>query len=219
MPDYGLHILWSTPIVKVKNPDHARIKPGLMKFAYDSERSASQKIESGVTPHIKSELYESKMDIFTGSTVPEIQALAQFCMQSVGEIAGQLRAKLRPQAPLGQIGVMLHESWVHITRDRGYHDMHTHPNCSWCGIYCIDPGDSTFDPPNGTNRFDSPIEPNYIDLGSEAYIESSLYVCPEEGLLVLFPSYLRHSATPYRGTKDRIVIAFNSRVYQPGETR
>ncbi|HEY1377636.1 MAG TPA: putative 2OG-Fe(II) oxygenase [Gemmataceae bacterium] len=33
-----------------------------------------------------------------------------------------------------------------------------------------------------------------------------------DGLLILFPSYLLHSALPYTGALDRIVISFNARV-------
>jgi hypothetical protein len=33
---------------------------------------------------------------------------------------------------------------------------------------------------------------------------------PEEGTLILFPSWLWHEATAYVGKEDRICIAFNS---------
>jgi hypothetical protein len=31
--------------------------------------------------------------------------------------------------------------------------------------------------------------------------------------LLLFPAYLWHSGLPYRGEEDRIVLAFNARVF------
>jgi hypothetical protein len=33
-----------------------------------------------------------------------------------------------------------------------------------------------------------------------------------DGKLILFPGYVRHSAVPYRGQTDRILVAFNARV-------
>jgi uncharacterized protein (TIGR02466 family) len=101
---------------------------------------------------------------------------------------------------------------VHVTRDGGYHEPHYHPNCSWCGIYYLEVGDCTRNPPNGVNRFFPPVRTLYEDFGSMAFNHNAVSVPPEEGTLVLFPSYVEHSATPYRGTRERIVISFNSRV-------
>ena len=45
----------------------------------------------------------------------------------------------------------------------------------------------------------------------------------EDGLLMLFPSYLLHSGLPYRGGQDRVLIAFNAHVHiregSPSATR
>ena len=35
----------------------------------------------------------------------------------------------------------------------------------------------------------------------------------ENGLLILFPSYLEHYQSLYTGKKDRIVVAFNAQVH------
>ena len=41
---------------------------------------------------------------------------------------------------------------------------------------------------------------------------STVRVKPRDGMLVLFPSYLSHYQAMYKGTEDRIVIAFNSSI-------
>ena len=105
------------------------------------------------------------------------------------------------------------ESWVHVTHDGGYHEVHYHPNCSWCGIYYLEAGDCTLSPPNGVNRFFSPATLLYEDSGSMAYRPTPVSVVPEEGKLVVFPSYVQHSAMVYRGGRDRIVVSFNARVH------
>ena len=53
----------------------------------------------------------------------------------------------------------------------------------------------------------------YLDRGN-LYLNniSSVRVKPKDGMLVLFPSYLIHYQAPYKGTQDRIVIAFNCSV-------
>ena len=77
-----------------------------------------------------------------------------------------------------------------------------------CGIYYLQCAECTADPPNGINRFYSPnaLEPNdVVDLA------------PTEGKLILFPGHVRHSALPYRGKQDRIVLSFNARLVKPSE--
>ncbi len=212
------HSLWTTPILSLKNPDHAKIKPALVQLSYAMEKRAAAPIESGVATQIKSNLYESRFDFFRSSVdVPEAQALKQFCAMSLTHSIMGLYRQNNPGRPTpAQVGVDLFESWVHITRDRGYHDVHYHPNCSWCGIYYVEIGQCTLNPPNGVNRFFPPFHTGYEDFGAAAMGQNAFAPPPEEGKLVLFPSYVEHSATPYNGTGDRIVISFNARVIAQG---
>jgi hypothetical protein len=159
--------LWTTPIVEVTNPDHQRIKEPLVWYCLDLEKKSQQPVESGIAPEWKSRLYESKFDFFTKRDVPVIQALRQFC----GETLSRVVLKLHHDATKGTqtvpgVSVDMFESWVHVTHDGGYHDVHTHCNCSWCGIYYLEPRDATLSPPNGVNRFFSPTELLYIDFGT-----------------------------------------------------
>ena len=127
-------------------------------------------------------LYESRFDFFT-RRVPEIQALKQFCGQAVSQTIFKLHQQAtRGREPIAGLAVDLHESWVHVTNgDGGYHEVHTHANCSWCGIYYLEPGDFTMDPPDGVNRFFSPIEILYEDFGTMAYPQKPVTWPPEEG--------------------------------------
>jgi uncharacterized protein (TIGR02466 family) len=208
----NMTILWGTPIVEVRNPNHAQTKQALVDHCYEIERKSSAAIESGVTPLKKGNLYESKFDFFK-SDVPEVQQLRQFCGEALSRTVFHLLQRSSPnEKPPSQIAVDMFESWIHITHDGGYHEVHYHPNCSWCGIYYLEAGDCTLNPPNGVNRFFSPATLLYEDSGSQAYRQTPATVAPEEGKLVLFPSYVQHSAVLYRGSRDRIVVSFNSRM-------
>lgn len=213
--ELGANFLWATPLIEARNPDHAKMKEALVRYCYEIERQAKEPIESGVTPRRKANLYESRFNFFQ-HPLPEIQALRQFC----GEALSRAVLKLMYQASGGKtqatsIAVDMFESWVHITHDGGYHEIHNHPNCSWCGIYYLEPADCTVEPPNGINRFFSPIDIMYDDPGAEAYPQKPVSIAPEEGKLLLFPSYVKHLAVPYKGSRDRIIVSFNSRVSLP----
>src|SRR5205807_7702104 len=77
-------MMWATPNVEVRNPDHAKINDALVRYCYDVQNQAAQPIESNVTPLRKRALYESRFDFFTRQ-VPEIQALRQFCGQALSQ--------------------------------------------------------------------------------------------------------------------------------------
>ena len=115
----------------------------------------------------------------------------------------------------------LRESWTHITNNNGYHDAHTHLNTSWGGIYYLEAGEcgEVEDEDgilrmNGTNRFYSPIQYFTLDPSMQYLRHDAVDISPENGVLVIFPAYLLHSATPYIGKKDRVVISFNSIINQ-----
>lgn len=205
-------MLWATAFLEVMNPDHARLKEGLVRACYEMERQAKSPIESGIAPSLKGGLYESRFDLFTRD-VPEIRELRQFCGEALSRAVLRLYANATGSVdPLPGLVVDMFESWAHITRDGGYHESHVHPNCSWCGIYYLETGDCTFQPPNGVNRFFPQAQVQYLDFGTQAWAQVPVATQPMEGKLVLFPAYVAHSATPYRGQRDRIVLSFNARI-------
>ena len=118
---------------------------------------------------------------------------------------------------MSQLVPDLRESWAHVTNNNGYHDAHKHLSTSWGGIYYLsvgecgmvadENGDSRM---NGSNRFYSPIQYFTLDQSMQYLRNDVADICPEDGVLVIFPAYLLHSATPYIGKKDRVVISFNS---------
>src|SRR4051812_3821183 len=91
----SVSLLWSTPIIEVRNPNHAQIKPALVTHCYESERRAAQPIESGVTPMKKANLYESRFDFFK-SELPEVQQLRQFCGEALSRSVYHLLQRALP---------------------------------------------------------------------------------------------------------------------------
>ena len=213
-PDQLLNITvvtpWVTSLFECVNPEHGSIKPGLTEYFYRYEAEKNVRIESGVAPDIKTNLFESTFLLFQQEE-PVVQALKLFCAHSVLEVAKHVNGP--SWGPDVQFSVQFRESWFHITRDGGFHDIHNHGNCSWCGIYYVDIGEATKS--NGANAFFDPrtAAHGYVDFGTE-YLENThrFDVVPEDGKLVVFPSYLYHSATPYRGNRDRIVVSFNASI-------
>ena len=204
-------VLWSTSLYTVRNPVHDRILGPIKDYIYDYEAKTGERVASGVAANLKGGLFESRFDFFDADNAA-VETLKHFCGTAVMEVAKHVNADSWTKD--GNFSLEFHESWFHITRNGGYHDFHNHPNCSWCGIYYLDVAEATME--NGCNTFfdPRPAAHNYTDYGT-AYLDSKTRfdTTPKSGDLLIFPSYLYHSAQPYTGERDRIVVAFNASIH------
>lgn len=193
---YTKNILFSTPIFQFQNKDLAlQLKKYILLKKIEG-------IESDIAPRMKHNLAESKFDFFNNEN--EI-------IHSTGRyIAACLTQALNDvQNEDCSYTINFYESWYHIGNKNSTHDTHTHGNCSWCGIFYLQSGDIDS---GGETVFNNPIQSNYGDYGSFQNAESHSAISPEDGKLVLFPSYLQHSQSLYTGNEDRIVVAFNCKI-------
>jgi uncharacterized protein (TIGR02466 family) len=212
---------WSTSFYALPWAEHGSEAPEIIRYLYELKEKQGTNIASGIASGAKPPegLYESDFDLLDRQHAG-LQKLKGFITHGVRQAVSHVnRSELEPARLLVEIT----DSWFHITNDGGFHDAHFHGGCSWCGIYYLQVGQAgqrtESSAPNGGNRFYSPLWSGggYKDYGNK-YLDFS-YVDPPiaDGLLLLFPSYLLHSALPYRGDKDRIVISFNTRTTTAGE--
>ena len=98
--------------------------------------------------------------------------------------------------------------WSIINEEGAFNQKHHHSNSDISAAYYVSAhdecGDIVFYDPRPARVYKNPISksPNKLN----ATINS---VKPENGLLVLFPSYLEHSVNPNLSNKKRVVISFN----------
>lgn len=203
-------LAWQTPLFFVKYPLHGSSRDSLLAYIQRLVDQQEQAIDSSVAINAKCRMKESGLDFFEQAQ-EDVDQLKSFITSSVEMVAGDVNVDAWPDDM--QVEVKVVESWYHVTENGGYHDVHSHPNCSWCGIYYLDAGDC--DEGSGVNRFYEPRvnADHYMDVGS-LYLQQEGYwdVVPQSGQLVIFPSYLKHSALAYYGSRQRVVIAFNCTV-------
>ncbi len=192
---------------------YAQEAPNLLAYLRRLQAEQSKTIDSGVAVGAKSAhgLYESNFDLFLQQE-PSLQSLVKFIE---GSLALAVCVANEQEAQPQDVEIKFIDSWYHITNDGGFHDAHVHHGCSWCGIFYLELGASGIrkgkSAPNGGSRFYCPsnLGGSYRDFGNK-YLTASVDPPIENGLLLLFPSYLMHSGLPYRGEQDRVVIAFNA---------
>lgn len=204
--------LWESKLFTSVYPLHEQEVTPLLASLYQLKEQQAADIDSEVAVFAKHALFESELNLLDGSQ-ENIAKLKGFIQDLVGLIAQAVNQDYWPEDAEAEVKII--ESWYHITENGGYHDTHSHPNCSWCGIYYVQEGDSNLEGRNGVNRFYDPRHgaDQYQDAGT-AYLSNAGFIdfSPQPGQLIIFPSYMKHAAMPYFGDKDRVVIAFNCQV-------
>ena len=191
--NHGIYPVFQTYLGFYKNDT---IASGLKNYILSKEVFG---IESGVAHDFKHNLLESRFDLFerNNQTIRDATIYFASCIKQTVNNVNQEDIDYE---------ISFKESWYHICKMNSVHECHTHPGCSWCGIFYVQSGNQE----SGKTLFLNPIDPIYNDSGSKYLLaNSSIVVTPEDGTLIIFPSYLRHYQSLYKGTQDRIVVAFN----------
>ncbi len=103
--------------------------------------------------------------------------------------------------------------WANINGPGNANQAHCHPGAFWSGVYYVDTGGAE----SGELLLEDPRYPMaYMGVPNLVLkdvtgspMQSQTVVSPEAGMLVLFPSWLRHSVRPHRGNTDRVSVALN----------
>lgn len=153
------------------------------------------------------QVFESNFGLFRSTERP-IQQLKEFCWRHlipfICELNGyddSMRSRL----------LIYSDAWFHVTRRGGFFGLHNHPNASWSGVYCVDPGQRG----SGLLTFVNPMLTSsmYLDPANAsmrgAFASGVRQVDLEPGQLVLFPSWVLHDVKPYDGDGELITVAFN----------
>lgn len=199
--------MWPVMLYHFAWAEHEQHLETLREVCHEQQK---QNNVSNIAEAAKNNLYESRFDFFTLPD-PSVQALGHWIKDCFFQAAAHANKGYWPAG--SNIQVEVHESWCHITHNGGYHDMHIHPNSSWSCIYYLDTGDMQAGTKNGNNRFFNPHNSMYMDIGTAwNTANTSIDIQPQPGMLIVFPSWLPHSALTYYGEQERIVISANCRI-------
>ena len=98
--------------------------------------------------------------------------------------------------------------WAIINKKNSFNVMHNHQNCYFSSAYYVkkpkNSGDITFFDPKEAKTYRFPKIEKYTE-----YSAGAVTIKPEEGDLLIFPSYLYHEVGVNLSEDDRVVISFN----------
>jgi hypothetical protein len=210
--------LWPTPIGLHHYASSDTVNPLLVRAF--SEGRAVQERQRGEQP---GPFFASDDDLLERIKLPEWQDFVGFIVASLGETVKRAnRGAWAGQAFDLRVGI--EGMWFQCSRDGAFHDIHTHGNCSWSGVYIVQidaPAQRVLHPvygqANGVTRLYGPpftaLGGAFIDVGN-AYLQPPHQdIEPIAGQLLLFPSWLAHKAMPYDGDQERMIVSFNASIH------
>lgn len=105
-------------------------------------------------------------------------------------------------------------AWANVNGPGSYNQYHTHPNSLWSGVYYIRAGDYGKSDIRGAGKLRLYDPRGRIDQLSHPGqgFGGNVSIPPEDGMMVVFPSWLAHSVNSFDSDTLRISVAFNSRV-------
>lgn len=105
------------------------------------------------------------------------------------------------------------EGWVNINGIHDYNVPHDHPGYTWSVVYYAKVPEKKQNSRSGSIEFLDPrtsVAAFAPDLAkSTEYFSPKKTLSPKDGMLLVFPSYLRHWVYPNETDGDRITFAFN----------
>jgi uncharacterized protein (TIGR02466 family) len=217
------HIHWPVPLEMHQLEAHEDINPTLARV-FQVMRATDLAQRSPEEP--LSAFYASSDQLLERVKLPEFQSLVNFIANALQKTIMTANSGVWPPGRM-KLQLQIVGCWFQIQNGMAYHDVHTHGNCSWSGVYyvqCDQDAKRRAHPQlgemNGVTRFYGPYSQwlggAHMDVGNAYLQKNTLDVDPVPGRLVLFPSYLAHKAMPYEGDNERIIVSFNAQVHAAG---
>jgi uncharacterized protein (TIGR02466 family) len=157
--------------------------------------------------------WHSEDDFFI-RTEPGCTALRNHIMEAVGETTKRLSPNFDFKSnKLQMVG------WINVNPSGAFNAPHTHPGFELSGTYYvrIPPRSVSIAPDALSGAFEF-LDPraNAASLSIEGArcFDPRVIVKPKAGMLMIFPSYLRHWVYPNEEESERVSIAFNIRYFK-----
>ena len=197
MSDKKIYKLFPTPIFECKLNNFEQLNLELEKYIYDLKKND----EKGLKLSNRSGGWHSPyFDIGKNEIVKKfLNALSPHLLEIINKDYGW---KCTPDQ------IRFEGMWSVINKKNSYNIRHFHPNCHLSAAYYVKAkencGKIKFFEPLDQKLMKTPSKNKTTELSAEV-----VNFTPNEGDLLIFPSYLHHSVEENLSGEDRIVISFN----------
>ena len=189
-----MHLFFSSPIWVSKIDNYEKINNDMLNYILDLKKNDP----SGLTKSNFKGWHSKDFDLKN----KEPKSFIEGIKKNINVALNDMNWDLNKQS------VKINNLWAIINEKGAWNQKHHHSNSDLSAAYYVSAhescGDIVFYDPRPAPVYKNPITKNPNNLN--ATVNS---IKPEDGMLVLFPSYLEHSVNPNMSDKKRIVISFN----------
>ncbi len=189
--------MFSTPIITYRVKDPALLNEGLKRSILIREQARSSTRRSNIGG------WRSEPDLLEWP-VAEIKVLDT----EIQKVIGQVITSTSGEQDFN--GYLKINAWANLLRKGNYNTVHNHPESAWSGVYYVDAGatDAT-NPLSGVLELMDPRPFVEMVTTPGSPFGRPVRIDAENGLMVVFPSWIYHHVHAYTGVDERIAIAFN----------
>ncbi|WP_421994038.1 TIGR02466 family protein [Reyranella sp.] len=204
--------IFPTPLVTFDVADSAALNADLRRVILQRELTHPS------TQHSNLGGYQSSWDMDRWGGAPAVKLLA-VARNVANRITTDRKGAAGSGPHPGFFAITWHGNmWANINRSGHANEFHSHPGAYWSGVYYVDDGGIAEDPSlGGEIEFMDPrgalpaMNAPHLGVAMPGGLTAGATerLSPRAGRMVLFPSWLMHQVRPYRGSAERISIAFN----------
>lgn len=185
------HTLFPTALFSFQLQDYLELNQHLLKVVY-----RLKDLDTGVTAsnvlgwHSRGNLFE----------LEEVKPLQELVTAAIAECAKALGYE--------QVAIRPANCWANVNPKYASNKIHDHANCLFSGVYYLQANESCgnlmFYDPREARTFYKPSVQSFT-----AYTADAVAHAPQTGLLLIFPSWLKHGVEPNLSDVERVSISFN----------
>ena len=196
MSDYKIYKLFPSPVFQYKIDKFTKINSELENYIFNLKK----KDEKGQKKSNVGGWHSPFFDLENDSTPKKFVKIIQEFLEKV--ITNEMGWKYVANK------VKIIAMWSIINKKNSFNIKHNHPNSYLSAAYYVkvpkNSGNISFYDPKEQKNIRFPKTKKFTEISA---VVSSME--PEEGDLLLFPSYLYHSVSENLSDNDRIIISFN----------
>jgi uncharacterized protein (TIGR02466 family) len=187
----SFHALFPTPLFVFELADHREMDQHLLQSIYHLRQTEPGVVASNILGwHSKTNLFE----------LPDFQAFKRLVDEAIVQVAQAVG--------YGHVNIRPANCWANINPPNASNKIHDHANCLFSGVYYVrapeNCGNLMLYDPRSARTFYRPAVKDYT-----AYTADAVAHAAETGLLLIFPSWLKHGVDPNLSQEERVSISFN----------